>query len=406
MHRYFRFLLLICIFLFPIHHVYSESIRLFTNISPPYQIKDKNGLSGTSIDALKCIFVKMNYSYELETYPWKRIHFNIKAGKGDGFFSAIPHPKIENYATLSSPIALEKWYWYYNGDSLKNDYIGVIRGSPQDIWFEQSYKNANIHRVERVEQLIKLLDNKRVSAVLVDQKTFKNTMISLGRQAHDFGVQFEKYTPLGFYFTDNYLKEHPSFLKLFNQHLSSCVTNVIHLSQGDRQIIQNIAETKIRKWMYDPIVIQTLESQNNRHKSLTSSDIQQLDKRWRYTSESIDKTLADQILQNPLSQFLKDKVENSNGLYDEIFVMDSMGLIAGKNAMTSDYWQGDEAKYINTYLQGKDAVFIDEIQYDDSAKKFQSQVSLTIHDPKTLIPIGVITVGVDVEKALVRGARN
>ena len=77
--------------------------------------------------------------------------------------------------------------------------------------------------------------------------------------------------------------------------------------------------------------------------------------------------------------------------------MDNKGLNVGQSDVTSDYWQGDEAKWKKTFLVGPDAVFIDKVEEDESTQQFQSQVSLSIVDPTTKNVIGAVTIGIDVE---------
>ena len=77
--------------------------------------------------------------------------------------------------------------------------------------------------------------------------------------------------------------------------------------------------------------------------------------------------------------------------------MDNKGLNVGQSDMTSDYMQGDEAKWQKTFSQGAGVMFIDEVEFDESSKAFQSQASVTIVDESGK-PIGAITVGVNVEK--------
>jgi len=60
--------------------------------------------------------------------------------------------------------------------------------------------------------------------------------------------------------------------------------------------------------------------------------------------------------------------------------------------------QGDEAKWQKTYQAGPDAVFIDEVEFDDSTQSFQTQLSATVVDPATGEAIDAITIGVNVEK--------
>jgi hypothetical protein len=67
--------------------------------------------------------------------------------------------------------------------------------------------------------------------------------------------------------------------------------------------------------------------------------------------------------------------------------------------MTSDYWQGDEDKYLQVYNKTPSVIFFDQIKYDASSHRFQVQVSSQIVD-KAQKPLGVVTLGIDVDKAL------
>ena len=106
--------------------------------------------------------------------------------------------------------------------------------------------------------------------------------------------------------------------------------------------------------------------------------------------------MIDEVLSNALSGFLKNQQAASNGLYTEIFVMDNKGLNVGQSDITSDYWQGDEAKWKKTYLAGTDAVHIGKVKKDESTQKFQSQLSLPIVVAGK--NIGAITIGVNFDE--------
>ena len=72
------------------------------------------------------------------------------------------------------------------------------------------------------------------------------------------------------------------------------------------------------------------------------------------------------------------------------------GLNVAASAVTSDYWQGDEAKWQETFLAGPGASHVSEIEEDESTQTFQVQVSLPVVDGGS--PIGAITLGVDIER--------
>ena len=78
--------------------------------------------------------------------------------------------------------------------------------------------------------------------------------------------------------------------------------------------------------------------------------------------------------------------------------MDDKGLNVAQSSVTSDYWQGDEAKWQKTFQAGPNAYHIGDVEEDESTQMFQSQVSYAITDPASGKVIGAITVGVNVEE--------
>ncbi len=107
--------------------------------------------------------------------------------------------------------------------------------------------------------------------------------------------------------------------------------------------------------------------------------------------------MIDDLLGRPASKRLMQIKADGAGIFTEIFVMDNKGLNVAQSDVTSDYWQGDEAKWKKTYQAGPDSVFIDEVEFDESTQTYQSQVSLPITDPESGEAIGAITVGINVE---------
>jgi len=160
------------------------------------------------------------------------------------------------------------------------------------------------------------------------------------------------------------------------------------------------AETTLAKWMREPVVIEAIKAQNAKHASLDQAKIDALDKQWREETKAASKPLIDAYLSNSLSAYLKKLKAEARGLITEIFVMDDKGLNVGQSDMTSDFWQGDEAKWKKTFLVGPSAIFVDKVEKDESTQAFQSQISMTIADPATGKAIGAVTVGVDVDELM------
>jgi hypothetical protein len=159
----------------------------------------------------------------------------------------------------------------------------------------------------------------------------------------------------------------------------------------------DFAKSTVKQWISNATVIEAVKAQNAKHAGLSQADIDNMDKDWRAQTDASSRPMIDAVLANALSGYLRNQQEASQGLVTEVFVMDNRGLNVGQSDVTSDYWQGDEAKWQKTYSAGPDAIFVDEVEMDESTQTFQSQVSMSIVDPATGEVIGAITVGINVD---------
>lgn len=159
--------------------------------------------------------------------------------------------------------------------------------------------------------------------------------------------------------------------------LAQTATAPIELSETrDARLI-----AQVREVLDQQAVALTLESRNAEASEFGQAEIDALDTQWRKERESNDQPLITAVLAGPLSAYLLQMQASSLGLYSEIFVMDANGLNAGQSAITSDYWQGDEAKFQKTFPVGPDAVFIDEAEFNEDTGTWRAQVNLTLTDP-------------------------
>lgn len=164
-----------------------------------------------------------------------------------------------------------------------------------------------------------------------------------------------------------------------------------------RPVVSQLVSDRLRADLSAPLVIEAIRAQNAKSEALTDGDIDALDKKWRAEVEGGGGEMTSAVMSNALSTYLKEMVAGYQGLVVEVFVMDDRGLNVGQADLTSDYWQGDEAKFQKSYGAGPDAVFVDEVEFDESSQILQSQVSFTIVDPADGKAIGAVTVGVNVD---------
>lgn len=161
--------------------------------------------------------------------------------------------------------------------------------------------------------------------------------------------------------------------------------------------MQSYLDEEIRDWAMSGPIVRAINDQNAMTAGYDQAMIDQLDQRWRSEVGASDTPTITPVLNGDAAEFLRQQVEAAEGRITEVFIMDARGLNVASSAVTSDYWQGDEAKFSETYGRGSDAVHLGEIEFDDSTGTYQGQISLTIVDPDTGKPIGAMTVGVDAE---------
>lgn len=154
-------------------------------------------------------------------------------------------------------------------------------------------------------------------------------------------------------------------------------------------------EADLKGWINGPEIVAAIQAQNSRTGGLSEDEIIARDQIWRAQVGAAEQPLIQEVLMAPLSESLRGRVTESGGRITEVFVMDSQGLNVASSGITSDYWQGDEAKFSRTYGEGPGAVFVDEIELDESTQRYQGQVSFSVSDPGTGQVIGAVTVGLD-----------
>jgi hypothetical protein len=159
-------------------------------------------------------------------------------------------------------------------------------------------------------------------------------------------------------------------------------------------------EARVADWVGGPEVVNAIKAQNERHAGLQQADIDALDLKWRAEIASDDnhRPFVAEIMDNELSGFLKARQRAADWMIVEIIVMDAKGLNVGLSTPSSDYWQGDEAKHQKTYQAGTDALFIDEVEFEEETGLLLSQANRTIFDPETGAPIGAVTISVNMNK--------
>jgi hypothetical protein len=165
------------------------------------------------------------------------------------------------------------------------------------------------------------------------------------------------------------------------------------LQAGEKapQVVIDLANAQLIKLGTDPVIVRAVKEQNE--KGMTLEEIKKMDEKWKAHAGIADYMQV--LIDSECGKHLRDLQKNTN-YFAEIFVMDSKGANVAMTDKTSDYWQGDEDKFQKSYNGGNGSLFIDEVEFDESAQAYLVQVSVPVVDGyKT---IGAVTIGIDVDE--------
>ena len=157
------------------------------------------------------------------------------------------------------------------------------------------------------------------------------------------------------------------------------------------QKVIDLAKSELVRLGDDAIIIKAVKEENAKGKTL--AQIKEHDAEWTSTPGIADYMKA--LVESECGRHLRD-LQNTTAYYSEIFVMDNQGANVCMTDKTSDYWQGDEAKFKQSFNGGAGAVFVDEVKFDESTQAYLVQVSVPVQDGGKAI--GAITFGIDVDK--------
>ena len=141
----------------------------------------------------------------------------------------------------------------------------------------------------------------------------------------------------------------------------------------------------------DPVIVAAVKAENAKGKSLDA--IKELDEKWKGTAGVVDYMQA--LMDSECGKHLRG-LQDGKPYYAEIFVMDNQGANVCMTDKTSDYWQGDEAKFKDSFAGGKGAVHLSDVKFDDSTQAYLVQVSVPVKDGEKVI--GAITFGIDLDQ--------
>lgn len=164
---------------------------------------------------------------------------------------------------------------------------------------------------------------------------------------------------------------------------------------ADTDVISQLSHDLAQDLMADAGIRSAIEIGNEAHGEMADHELIALDRAWRREIGDTEQPTIDGIIEGPGSERLGAMIERGGGALTEIIVMDKRGMNAAVSSATSDFWQGDEEKFQQSFGEGPDGLHVEDLEVDESTGQFQIQVSRTLVDPATGTPVGAVTFGFD-----------
>lgn len=192
-----------------------------------------------------------------------------------------------------------------------------------------------------------------------------------------------------------------NLIKTFAVATALTITAGHAMAAGEHEApMRAFGEETVKSWLGNADLLAAIQGQNAKTSALGEAEIVALDKQWRAETDASTRPMIDDVMGRAVSKWLSEMKEKTGGVVTEVFVMDAKGLNVAQSDVTSDYWQGDEAKWKQTFLVGPDAIHISDVEEDESTQILQSQLSMPVVDPASGQVIGAITIGVNLDALL------
>jgi hypothetical protein len=162
---------------------------------------------------------------------------------------------------------------------------------------------------------------------------------------------------------------------------------------GEEMVTRIVAE--MQEWAKQPILLEALRKAN-RENRMSLAEIMEKDGAWRQAKQVTP--FIQQFLTNAVAHYLQEIQADSGGLYAEILITDTKGVIIAETSRTTDYYQADEEWWVRTYNGGTGYLFRSKPLFDESSQSYNIDLCLPIYESQGQEVIGILKAGVSILK--------
>jgi len=187
-------------------------------------------------------------------------------------------------------------------------------------------------------------------------------------------------------FTLIFLSQGESMRKVafFTAAVFVVISSTVAFAGKAPQNVVDLANSQLAALGADAEIVKAVKAQNAEGKTL--KDIKKVDGKWidDMAAGGATPALMTALMSNDCAKHLNELM-GQHPYITEIFVTDNQGANVCQTGETSDYWQGDEAKFQEVFNKG---VLVAD------PKEGNCQVSVPVVDGQT--HVGTMTIGVDI----------
>lgn len=188
----------------------------------------RSELRGHYPDLLDCTAAQMGIRLIYSGKPFIRAQRNAESGQIHGFFPANRTARRNHFAVASAPLLNDRKVLLARPEFTLGDkdakilthYVGVMRGAQ----YEQALAETLEHPlsvVDSYEQLLKMLETRRLGAIVVSEMFINSTRSYLHVDTPLSTTVLEE-APMYAYFSQAFIDDQPGFLDQFNAALDQC----------------------------------------------------------------------------------------------------------------------------------------------------------------------------------------
>lgn len=343
----------------------------------PYQYLANGELQGSLAETVDCINQQQVIPWKIEVTPWARALYNFREGSAQVLFPVYSAP--EN-AELSPPLTIERWQWFALPDNTGTR-IGAVRGSNEHEWLQRQHIPVNM-LVTQPEQLLKLLSQGRIDRFVGDEKSVVALADQTGINIQRWQRRFIRFSPLFLAVRrDSSLAEQ----HLIQRATLTCAMASMTLTEHEKTLAIRLAQS-LRDEL-DTLVAPALHG-----KMPSKAQIAKRDTQW-HTTDFATHPHIDHSLNLKLTQW-----QTRHPAIREVIVMGARGETLAATPKPTDYWQGDEEKWLATLTLAEEDFLIEPIAFDQSTNQFIAHIGWPLSDNG--VQSGAISLGIDIERLL------